>query len=515
MERRFLDEVKRYVDFREEDARTLLALRPMLEANAAPVLDVFYGRILEHPRASRAITGGTAQVERLKTTLRTWLIELASGVYDGGYLAKRAAIGRRHVVIGLPQEFMVTAVNVVRVELARVVERELASDSRARARALEALHKILDLDLAIMLETYHEDGSQRALRESEARYSTLVEHAPLGIAIVREGRYAFVNDRYATIFGYDDPKALLGAPLETVYHEADRARALERWRPDRERWEETYARSGIRRADGKSLDLAVTRAHVEIDGRLSVQLIVRDVTDENRVARELDEARAQLEERRRLAGLGEMVAGIAHEIRNPLQGIAWGLHELRPRCKKGPELEALEKVAASTREIEAIVAEVLDYARPMKLDMIPFALGDLLQAVREDVAAQAEAGGVQVVVDADGAANERVLDPLKIKQALVNLARNAIEASSRGGRVELRTGGGETLFSIDVVDEGCGLPVELGDRVFLPFVTTKVKGTGLGLAVVRRIVEAHGGTVRLEPRQPRGTLARIELPSAR
>ncbi len=74
MDPRFLDEVKRYVDFREEDARTLLALRPMLEANAAPVIETFYARILEHPRASRAITGGPAQVERLKTTLRTWLV---------------------------------------------------------------------------------------------------------------------------------------------------------------------------------------------------------------------------------------------------------------------------------------------------------------------------------------------------------------------------------------------------------------------------------------------------------
>ncbi len=168
MDARFLDEVKRYIDFREEDARTLATVRPLLEAHARPVIDLFYARILEHPRASQAITGGMAQVERLKQTLRLWLVELGAGVYDARYLEKRAAIGRRHVVIDLPQVFMVTAMNVVRGELTRILRQELADDTDRRERAIGSLQKILDIDLAIMLETYHED-SMATVRRSERR----------------------------------------------------------------------------------------------------------------------------------------------------------------------------------------------------------------------------------------------------------------------------------------------------------------------------------------------------------
>src|SRR5207237_9965963 len=100
-------------------------------------------------------------------------------------------------------------------------------------------------------------------------------------------------------------------------------------------------------------------------------------------------ARDQLEDKRRLAALGEMVAGIAHEVRNPLQSVAWGTNELKALLKRpdGDAGEALAKIERGTREIEAIVQEVLDYARPMKLDRAPFAVLDLLEGTREDVAA--------------------------------------------------------------------------------------------------------------------------------
>lgn len=168
MEQGFLDEVKRYIGFGAEDARALVELRPLLERNAARVIDVFYERILAHPRASRAIAGGAVQVERLKATLRRWLVELAGGDYDESYLVRRAAIGRMHVRIALPQVFMVTAMDVVRRELTTLVRAELARELDRRERTLDALHKILDVDLAIMLETYHE-ASLAKIVESERR----------------------------------------------------------------------------------------------------------------------------------------------------------------------------------------------------------------------------------------------------------------------------------------------------------------------------------------------------------
>jgi PAS domain S-box-containing protein len=367
---------------------------------------------------------------------------------------------------------------------------------------------------AVIRRTAEQASLGRALRESEKRYALLVERAPLGIALVREGRFTFANERFATIFGVPDAQRLVGLPIENVYHPEERARVRDSWRLDHEPWEETYARSGIRRVDGKTVDIMVTRSRLEIDGRTAFQLVVRDTTDEKRLGRELDEARGQLEDKRRLAAIGEMVAGIAHEIRNPLQGVLWGINELRTLCTDKSEVvqEALGKIERGSGDIEAIVAEVLDYARPMKPDLISFPVLDLLEAVREDASVHARGAGVAIEVDPTGASFEAVFDALKIKQALVNLVRNAIEASPGGSRVVIgakRTG---ERLTFDVADEGSGVSPAIRERIFVPFVTTKVKGTGLGLAVVRRIVEAHGGTIRLDPREPRGTRARIDLP---
>jgi signal transduction histidine kinase len=163
VDERFFEDVKRYVSFGEADARALAELKPVLVANAARVIDTFYARILEHPRAGMAITGGAPQVERLKVTLQRWLVELADGVYGQDYLERRAAIGRRHVLIELPQVFMVTAMDVVRRELGAALRSEYTDPAR-REHALEALHKILDIDLAVMLETYQEDSFAKVAR---------------------------------------------------------------------------------------------------------------------------------------------------------------------------------------------------------------------------------------------------------------------------------------------------------------------------------------------------------------
>jgi signal transduction histidine kinase len=263
------------------------------------------------------------------------------------------------------------------------------------------------------------------------------------------------------------------------------------------------------------------RASFELDGKRAVQLLVRDVTEETRLAKELDEARSQIEEKRRLAALGEMVAGIAHEVRNPLQQVSWGVQELREVCKQvtTPEgaTESLAKIERGAREIEGIVAQVLDFARPLRADRIPFLVSDLLDATREDLRHLAETQSVSLVIDSRGGPAEVLVDGVKLKQALVNLVRNAIEASPKGGRVVLRSTGGEADSDpvlLEVEDEGPGVREDLRDKLFLPFVTSKVKGTGLGLAIARRVVEVHGGTLVLEPGRHRGTVARITLSAA-
>ncbi|MFI5306971.1 MAG: sensor histidine kinase, partial [Polyangiales bacterium] len=158
------DEMKRYVSFGEAEQRTLRELGPLLEPRLGPVVDEFYARIERHPRALAVISGGPAQVQRLKVTLRAWLATLFAGPWDLAYFEHRALIGRRHVLIQLPQHYNFTAVNLMRNHLIALV---FALDAEPEVTSLRvaALDKIIDLELAIILHTYSEDSQTQLQRQ--------------------------------------------------------------------------------------------------------------------------------------------------------------------------------------------------------------------------------------------------------------------------------------------------------------------------------------------------------------
>ncbi len=162
-EESFFEEIKRYVGFDAEDERLLRELAPRIVPHAQAISDTFYERILGHPGARRSITGGDAQVTSLRRTLAGWVRELFEGPWDHGYYERRARIGRRHVEISLPQQYMLTAMNVMRVRIAGIVLDSAVDLQRARVE-LRAVDRLLDLDLAVMLHTYREDSFARVQR---------------------------------------------------------------------------------------------------------------------------------------------------------------------------------------------------------------------------------------------------------------------------------------------------------------------------------------------------------------
>jgi len=247
---------------------------------------------------------------------------------------------------------------------------------------------------------------------------------------------------------------------------------------------------------------------------------------EERVAglqRELAEAHEGLRRSRALASLGEMAAGIAHEVRNPLASIALHAEVLRDDLADRPEQVAvLAKIHRAVSRLDSIVGDVLRFARGsgMQPSQVP-----VRRLVDEALAScQAELDGASVAIEVRVPASLDVLaDGASITQALVNVVRNAVEAMREAGvarpRVRIDAARRERLGAdgrrapttvIGVEDSGPGFDPSLMARIFTPFVTTRADGTGLGLAIVHRILDAHSGAVTIVPRGALGG-ARVEL----
>lgn len=160
----FLPDIKAYLGFDERDVEVLASLVPILAPHFAEISEHFYACILDHPGAHASITGGQEQVDRLKKTLVAWMESGLQGPHDQAFYERRARIGRRHVAIGLPQQYMVTAVGVMRQDYRRVISRALAGDIKAHARAMQSVDRLLDIELAIMLQTYRIDSEDRLRR---------------------------------------------------------------------------------------------------------------------------------------------------------------------------------------------------------------------------------------------------------------------------------------------------------------------------------------------------------------
>jgi two-component system, NtrC family, sensor histidine kinase HydH len=154
----FFESIKQYVGFTDQSSAALRDFHPIAEPFFGPIIDDFYDAIESHPGASAAITGGQPQIERLKRTLVRWLDTMLVGPHDEAYYEMRARIGRVHVRIALPQAFMFTAMDRIRIRLLDVAAGQVAPPDATQVRRIStALHQILDLELAIMLETYRED----------------------------------------------------------------------------------------------------------------------------------------------------------------------------------------------------------------------------------------------------------------------------------------------------------------------------------------------------------------------
>ncbi len=218
----------------------------------------------------------------------------------------------------------------------------------------------------------------------------------------------------------------------------------------------------------------------------------------------------------RLATAGTLAAGLAHEIRNPLTAIRTGIQVVRDRDDTAPDAaEVMGDVIHEVDRIDRLVSGLLLFARAPRAAREPVDLADVARRAALLVEPQARKAGITLATRLDGASRVEG-DPGELEQVILNLLLNAVEAMTGPGEVELAVraepalGGARAV--LEVSDRGTGLPTELGDRVFDPFVTTKHEGTGLGLPISFQIVRRHGGDLTLAGRPDGGAIARVSLP---
>ncbi len=232
---------------------------------------------------------------------------------------------------------------------------------------------------------------------------------------------------------------------------------------------------------------------------------------------QLAEKNRELARRERLAALGEMAAGVAHEIRNPLGGIRLYADLLIKDLRELPSSQELaRKVSDGVGILESIVGDVVEFAGESEPDVAPHRASALVEEALGLAAPAITSRGCDLRVDPIASDLLVNVDPNQTLRALLNLLLNAVDAAGDGGeiRVSVERNTPGTYCAFVITDDGPGIDPELMNRVFHPFFTTKSSGTGLGLAIVHRIADAHGGSVRASNRDGGGATFCLSLPLA-
>ncbi|HEX8203132.1 MAG TPA: protoglobin domain-containing protein, partial [Isosphaeraceae bacterium] len=353
-------ELQTYVDWTDDDAACIRAAAPLLEPFLPALIDDFYQVIDRHPGARRVITGGPAQVSRLKGTLLAWVRELLSGAYDADYVARRWRVGWRHVEIGLDQVYTNVALSRIRIGLLRALQDHWQGDPARRMETVRALNKLLDLDLAIIEHAYQAESVERQQRTE------------------------------------------------------------------------------------------------------------------------------------RLATIGQVAGGVAHELRNPLNVVKTSVYYLLNARRATPEKQAehLKRIERHVELADSVITALTSFARMPRPELTPIPAATL---VAEALEANAPPGQVEVALDLPEALPAVLADAAQLRIVFGNLIRNACDAMAEGGRLTIAARCAGERVEVAFVDTGSGIAPEDLSRIMEPLYSTKARGLGLGLAIARAILDKNRG----------------------
>jgi two-component system NtrC family sensor kinase len=349
------------------------------------------------------------------------------------------------------------------------------------------------------------------MRQAEWRFRTLFRAAPDAVLTVLQttGRVREANDAVREVFGLE-PHQVVGRSLADLVAEDDHA-SLERMLANAFAGQPARVEVHILTPEGQSRVIALAASRLPEADPPSALLVGRDMTHER-------EMHARLMESDRLAAVGELVAGVAHEVNNPLSSIsAFAQLLLRDTTLNAQQRESIEVIRAETTRASQVVKDLLAFARRSEPQRVPLDLNAVVARSLRMRQYQFDETGVRVETELAADLPSVMGDARQLQQVCLNLLTNAIQAMSAGGgtlRVRSRREG--DVVRLEVADSGPGMAPHVRQHVFEPFFTTKKEGegTGLGLSVSYGIVTAHGGTIELVETGPQGTTFRVTLPAA-
>jgi len=416
-------------------------------------------------------------------------------------------------------------VTVTILTMAAVVAERRQAEARlqeafgnSEARVRERTQELVRVNEVMKAQIIQREQMEEALRAAEASFRNLVEFAPDAMVIANgQGAIVLVNSQVERLFGYAR-RELVGQPVEILVPARFQ---LELRRRQQRLFANLHLRTtatstelyGLRK-DGAEFSAEISLGPLKSGEETFVSSVIRDVTERKR-------AEQSLQQTEKLAAMSALLAGVAHELNNPLAVVAGQAELLHRGAGSGPLAERAAKIARAANRCARTVRNFLSLARHHPPERQLVRLNDL---VREAVEVLAYPLGVDdVEVQLDLAAELPIVwaDPHQLHQVVVNLITNAhqaMRAQSGPRRLTLMTGhdADACRLRLAVADTGPGIPSEIQGRIFQPFFTTKPlgQGTGLGLALCREIVGAHGGTIHVESRPGAGATFRLELPLA-
>ena len=378
----------------------------------------------------------------------------------------------------------------------------------------EFLKREIIIDLLIIVPLFLFIGKQydkmkfymERMNESEKNYKQLIETIPDAIMIYSQDIIVYTNEAGKNMLGAQKKEDILG---KSIYHFVNphyQELAMKRVGQLRKEKEETnHVEQKLVRLDQKNIFVEVSSRLIMYEGKEAILSIFEDITDKK------EETEGLLQRSEKLALVGQMAAGIAHEIRNPLTSIKGFIQLFKEKYTS--EEEYFNLILSELERINLIVGEFLVLAKPTAVVFKDREIKSLIKDVVTLINTQAIMNNVQIFVELESDIPMIVCEENQLKQVFINILKNAIEAMPNGGMIDVKVKAKEKdKVSICFIDQGPGIPEDRIPKLGEAFYTTKEKGTGLGLMTSYKIIENHDGKLKISSKINEGTTVEVILP---